>query len=113
MDKVEIVNCVKILWENVKKDCEFSYEIIHEVDRFLNGELKGLEGLKELGTGLYKEVGRSNYPDGDIRRDGIRSMSHFVMGYWDIASDRENESKRRLQIATSGMNNYLSNHANA
>ena len=113
MSPDEIINSVGSLWINVQKDRDFSCETTHEIERFLDRKMNGNEGLKDLGAELYREVGRSNYPDGDIRRDGIRAMSHFIMGYWDIASGREQESKKRLDLASANMGNYLNNHVNA
>lgn len=80
----EILQKVKMLWILVQKDRSFPFEIVHGVERLLDGSMNGLDAIKELGTELYREVGRSDYPDADPRRDGIRSMSHFIMGYWDI-----------------------------
>ena len=110
MIEEEILENVKILWNYVQMDRDFSEEISHEINRLLNKEILGLEDFKELGTEMYREVGRSNYLHGDIKRDGIRSISHFVMGLWEIKSGRLNESERRLQIAKNGMKNYIENH---
>ena len=113
MNKQEINKNLLKLWKAVQVDRVFSEEIMNEVNRVLHSKNIESDEFKKLGTELYLEVGRSNYPDGDVRRDGIRSMSHFLMSVWDMKSGRIEESKKRMYIAEANMNNYFKKRLNA
>lgn len=107
MTEEEIISNVNKLWRSVQKDRDFSSYIAIKIIHFLEKKIDDFDDIKDLGTELYQEVGRSNYPNGDSRRDGIRSMSHFVMGYWDMKLERFDESKKRLSIALANMKLYF------
>lgn len=107
MMEKEALSNIRTLWELVQKDRTFAPEIAAEIECLLIGTMQELESIKGLGTKLYREVGRSNYPDSDPRRDGIRSLSHFIMAYWDLRSGREDSARHRLMVARGNMSRYF------
>ena len=103
----EILENIRTLWELVKKDGTRSSEVAHEIERLLTGNMMDLESIKALGTEIYREVGRSGFPLGDPKRDGIRSISHFVMCYWDLRSGRAESAQHRRMVARGNMTRYF------